>query len=120
MLYFKPLLPTFSRREKVLLIGDNASETTHKRIMRAEERVISWIELESLLTSLENATQKEDFECVRAILKYAVTGYVPQCEVEDLLWKHAVASCASPIENEDQKKPPFVLSQREVKDQAEL
>jgi UDP-N-acetylglucosamine 4,6-dehydratase len=102
-----------------LLIGDNVSETTHKRIMRAEEQVISWIELESLLTNLENAAQKEDFECVRAILKYAVTGYVPQCEVEDLLWKHTV-TCASPSGNEDQKKPPFVLSQREAKDQAEL
>jgi UDP-N-acetylglucosamine 4,6-dehydratase len=102
-----------------LLIGDNVSETTHKRIMRAEEQVISWLELESLLTNLENAAQKEDFECVRAILKYAVTGYVPQCEVEDLLWKHAIVTCASPIGTEGQKKPPFVLSQREVKDQAE-
>jgi len=103
-----------------LLIGDNVSETTHKRIMRAEEQVISWAELETLLATLEKAAQKEDFECVRAVLKYAVTGYVPQCEVEDLLWKHTLVTCTSPIENEGQKKPPYVLSQREEKDQAEL
>lgn len=82
-----------------LLIGDNVSETTHKRIMRAEEQVIAWAELETLLDTLAKATQNEDFECVRAVLKYAVTGFVPQCEVEDLLWKHSLVTCALPVEN---------------------
>jgi UDP-N-acetylglucosamine 4,6-dehydratase len=82
-----------------LLIGDNVSETTHKRIMRAEEQVIAWAELETLLDTLAKATQNEDFECVRAVLKYAVTGFVPQCEVEDLLWKHALVTCTLPVEN---------------------
>ena len=86
-----------------LLIGDNVSETTHKRIMRAEEQVISWAELGRLLTTLEKATQDEEFERVRAILKYAVTGYVPQCDVEDVLWKHAIEANAE-SENEGQKK----------------
>lgn len=70
-----------------LLLGDDVSGTTHKRIMRAKEQVITWTELKTLLTTLEKATKNEDFERVRAILKYAVTGYVPQCDVEDLLWK---------------------------------
>lgn len=100
-----------------LLIGDNVSDTVHKRIMRAEEQVISWTELETLLTTLEKATRDEDFERVRTVLKYAVTGYIPQCDVEDLLWKR---TCASTIENEGQKKPPDVLSQREAKNQAEI
>jgi UDP-N-acetylglucosamine 4,6-dehydratase len=103
-----------------LLIGDNVSGTAHTRIMRAEEQVISWAELETLLATLEKATQNEDFERVRAVLKYAVTGYVPQCEIEDVLWKHALVACARPTENEGQKKPPDVLPQREVKNQAEL
>jgi UDP-N-acetylglucosamine 4,6-dehydratase len=76
-----------------LLLGDNVSETTHKRIMRAEEQVIPWAELETLIAALEKATKNEDFECVRAVLKYAVTGYAPQCEVEDLLWKHNGGKC---------------------------
>jgi UDP-N-acetylglucosamine 4,6-dehydratase len=101
-----------------LLIGDNVSETTHKRIMRAEEQVIPWAELETLLATLEKATKNEDFERVRAVLKYAVTGYAPQCGVEDLLWKRGTMACAAPIENAGQKKPPDVLPQREVKNQA--
>ncbi len=73
-----------------LLIGENVSGTTHNRIMRAEEHVISWAELETLIFTLKKATENEDFERVRAILKYAVTGFLPQCGVEDLLWKRAL------------------------------
>lgn len=70
-----------------LLIGDNVSDTAHKRIMRAEEQVIPWPELEILLSNLEKAANAEDCEAVRTILRYAVTGFVPQCEIQDLLWK---------------------------------
>lgn len=70
-----------------LLIGDNVSKTGHERIMRAQEQVIPWTELEKMLAVLEQATQDDDFERVRAVLADAVTGFVPQCEIEDLLWK---------------------------------
>jgi UDP-N-acetylglucosamine 4,6-dehydratase len=103
-----------------LLLGDNVSVTPHKRIMRAEEQVVSWAELERLLATLEKATKNEDFEKVRAVLKYAVTGYAPQCEVEDLLWKRALETCATGDENEGQKKPPDTLSQREATNQADI
>ena len=73
-----------------LLIGNNVSETVHRRIMRAEEQIIPWSELQSLLARLEKATIEGDFEAVRAILKCAVSGFVPQCEVEDLLWKRRI------------------------------
>ena len=101
-----------------LLIGDNVSGTSHKRIMRAEEHVISWIELEHLLAELVKATNSEDFERVRAILKYAVTGFVPQCGVEDLLWKRSGALLTGQ-EAERQKKPPEALPW-EVKNKAEI
>lgn len=51
-----------------LLIGENVSGTTHNRIMRAEEHVISWVELETLITALKKANENEDFERVRGIL----------------------------------------------------
>ncbi|MEE7628110.1 nucleoside-diphosphate sugar epimerase/dehydratase [Methylobacter sp. Wu8] len=70
-----------------LLIGDNVSKTGHERIMRAQEQVIPWTELEKMLAVLEQATQDDDFERVRAVLADAVTGFVPQCEIEDVLWK---------------------------------
>ncbi|MFI3197120.1 MAG: nucleoside-diphosphate sugar epimerase/dehydratase [Methylococcaceae bacterium] len=68
-----------------LLIGDNVSETSHPRIMRAEEAVIPWVELEKMLESLEKATHEDDFEQVRDVLKRAVSGFVPQCKNGDLL-----------------------------------
>ncbi len=89
-----------------LLIGDNVSETSHKRIMRAEEHVIAWLELQHLLKELEKATKDEDFERVRAILKYAVTGFIPQCGVEDLLWKRKNEMI---WERLAEKKPPAEL-----------
>lgn len=70
-----------------LLIGDNVSKTDHARIMRAQEHVIPWGELERMLAALEQATDEDDFERVRAILTDAVAGFVPQCEIEDMLWK---------------------------------
>ena len=70
-----------------LLIGDNVSETSHARIMRAQEHVIPWADLEKLLATLERATKDDDFELVRGVLMDAVSGFVPQCEIEDLLWK---------------------------------
>jgi UDP-N-acetylglucosamine 4,6-dehydratase len=78
-----------------LLIGENVSETSHKRIMRAQEHVIAWSELNQLLNELRKATEIEDFEKVRTILKYAVTGFLPQCDVEDLLWKKRSISHAN-------------------------
>ena len=101
-----------------LLLGDNVSPTTHKRILRAEEQVISWAELERLLVTLEKATKNEDFERVRAVLKYAVTGYVPQCGVEDLLWKRALEVSDSSTESESKKNPPDASPQRKERDQA--
>ena len=70
-----------------LLIGDNVSNTDHARIMRAQELVIPWAELEKMLATLEQATEDDDFERVRGVLADAVTGFIPQCEIEDVLWK---------------------------------
>jgi FlaA1/EpsC-like NDP-sugar epimerase len=70
-----------------LLIGDNVSETTHPRIMRAEETMIPWAELEKMLEDLEQATKNDDFELIRNILQKPVCGFTPQCEIGDLLWQ---------------------------------
>jgi FlaA1/EpsC-like NDP-sugar epimerase len=78
-----------------LLIGDNVSVTTHKRIKSAREHIIPWAELELLLGKLETATSIEDFESVREFLKQAVTGFIPQCEVKDLLTSHEAETCGA-------------------------
>lgn len=83
-----------------LLIGENVSGTTHNRIMRAEEHVISWAELETLIATLKKATENEDFERVWGILKYAVTGFKPQCDVQDLLWQRSTETKNAPVERD--------------------
>jgi FlaA1/EpsC-like NDP-sugar epimerase len=70
-----------------LLIGDNVSKTSHPRIMRAEETMIPWSELELMLTALEQATKNDDFEQMRVVLQQVVVGFKPQCDIGDLLWK---------------------------------
>ena len=69
-----------------LLIGDNVSDTAHCRIMRAEEDVIPWGELNMRLDRLKTAIEEDDCLEMRAILMESVSGFVPQCEVSDWLW----------------------------------
>ncbi|MEI6146391.1 MAG: nucleoside-diphosphate sugar epimerase/dehydratase [Methylococcales bacterium] len=75
-----------------LLIGDEVSETTHPRIMRAQEQVIAWSDLEKMLKQLEQASLDDNFEQIRQVLKQAVSGFVPQCGINDVLWTRAVAN----------------------------
>jgi FlaA1/EpsC-like NDP-sugar epimerase len=89
-----------------LLIGDNVTETEHPRIMRAEEHVIAWDELSGRLARLEKAAERDDPGQIREILLGTVSGFAPQCGIEDLLWKQAQA--AAGIENAEhagKKKP---------------
>jgi UDP-N-acetylglucosamine 4,6-dehydratase len=68
-----------------LLIGDNVLGTDHQKIMRAEEEVIAWKDLEAMIHTLQKATDSGNFEAVRGVLQQAVSGYKPQCEVVDEL-----------------------------------
>jgi len=69
-----------------LLIGDNVTETENPLIMRAEEDMLPWEELEPILNSLEVAIKDCDHEKLRNILIQAVPGFKPQCEIMDVLY----------------------------------
>jgi FlaA1/EpsC-like NDP-sugar epimerase len=69
-----------------LLIGDNVSETAHCRIMRAEEEVIAWELLDEKIKQLNSSIEGDDFVRMREILKELVSGFVPQCEINDVLF----------------------------------
>jgi len=71
-----------------LLIGENVSDTLHPRIMRAEEEVITWSELEAIIVNLRMAVQNDDVVGARNILKQSISGFSPQCEICDWLWLH--------------------------------
>ena len=70
-----------------LLIGDNATGTSHPRIMRAEEEAYSWDEIQMYLDRLEQALKSSNCEEVRQLLTDVVKGYQPGGEIEDVLWK---------------------------------
>ncbi len=68
-----------------LLIGDNVSPTQHPRILRAEEEVLTWQQINILLKTLNAASKKGNSLEVRQLLRAAVLGFEPQCEVADVL-----------------------------------
>jgi len=72
-----------------LLIGENVTETAHRRIMRASEESLSWNEIEQYLAQFEAAINDNDVEKIRQVLLESVRGYNPQCGIEDLVWNEA-------------------------------
>jgi UDP-N-acetylglucosamine 4,6-dehydratase len=80
-----------------LLIGDNITEIDHEKIMRAEEEVIEWNRLALLIQQLKTAKENCDYELIRAVLKAAVSGYNPQCEIVDEV---KIALYSKPVSND--------------------
>ena len=93
-----------------LLIGNDISETAHCRIMRAKEEIIPLIQLNQLLGELKQALNDSDLNLMRHILQRSITGFIPQCEVSDLLLK-AEEKYLSNISYE-KKKPLMLVSNK--------
>jgi FlaA1/EpsC-like NDP-sugar epimerase len=70
-----------------LLIGDNVSETDNPLIMRAQEDMLAWDDLEPILNSLQTAIKNCDQKKLRELLVQIVPGFKPQCEITDVLYK---------------------------------
>jgi len=69
-----------------LLIGDNVSHTDNSLIMRAQEELLTWDELEPILNNLQTAIQDCDQHKLRELLIELVPGFKPQCEISDILY----------------------------------
>lgn len=69
-----------------LLIGAEEQPTEHPKIMRANEIMLPWHELEAVLLSLLELTADEDCEQIRKVLRNVVSGYTPQGEIVDLVY----------------------------------
>ncbi|PSW19686.1 polysaccharide biosynthesis protein [Photobacterium sanctipauli] len=72
-----------------LLIGENVTGTEHPKIMTAQEDKLSWPEMESVLNELDEACHQTDLVKVRDILLKTPTGYVPEGNIYDHLYKEA-------------------------------
>lgn len=68
-----------------LLIGSNVSSTEHSKIMRAEEAVVPWQELEELLIRLTEAAKQGNVNEMRALLAEVVSGFNPKLNVQKSL-----------------------------------
>jgi len=69
-----------------LLIGDNVLETDNPMIMRAQENMLAWDDLKSIMDGLELAIEKCDQQMLRELLIKAVPEFKPQCGIEDILF----------------------------------
>ncbi len=80
-----------------LLIGDNPKPTQHARIMKANEKFLTWPQLEHKLNALSIAMSVNDVPVIRTILQDLVSGYQPTGEVVD--WVH-LATKSQAVVNE--------------------
>jgi FlaA1/EpsC-like NDP-sugar epimerase len=69
-----------------LLIGDDITQTEHRRIMSAHETWLPWSELEKILIKLDEACHQFAHEDIRRLLLQAPTGFVPKDGICDLVW----------------------------------
>lgn len=69
-----------------LLIGDDVTGTQHPRIMTANEVSLSWLDMRSILDSLDKACTGFDQATIRNILLNAPTGFNPSDGICDLVW----------------------------------
>jgi FlaA1/EpsC-like NDP-sugar epimerase len=70
-----------------LLIGDNVTKTDNPLIMRAQEDMIAWHELKPMLDEIDEAIDSDNHEILRKLLIQIVPGFIPQCEISDILYK---------------------------------
>ena len=70
-----------------LLIGDDVTQTDHRRIMSAHETMLTWEALEKLLIKLDDACHNFSHETIRRLLLEAPTGFVPKDGICDLVWQ---------------------------------
>ena len=82
-----------------LLIGDNPQGTSHPRIMMAREVSLPWQKMEDLLAELTQASHAFDCQRIIELLTNAPTGYAPNGETADLIWRN-VNNVKHPVQSE--------------------
>jgi FlaA1/EpsC-like NDP-sugar epimerase len=70
-----------------LLIGESVQNTYHPRIMTANEIMLEWDKLNSLLNKIENACNEFDCERIRSLLLEAPASFQPTDGICDLIWQ---------------------------------
>lgn len=79
-----------------LVIGENVEGTEHPLIMRAQESEIPSHILQEWLSELDIACKNFDYKQVRGQLMKIVSEYVPQCGLEDFIWRERNKAATTP------------------------
>ena len=69
-----------------LLIGDEVKNTTHPRIMTANEVMLPWQTLHSLLSRMDQACKDSDLATIRQMMLEMPLGFAPKDDICDLVW----------------------------------
>jgi FlaA1/EpsC-like NDP-sugar epimerase len=79
------------KRYEELLIDHDPLATAHPRIFKAREKYMSWDSLQVELRSLRIATDNNDAELIRKLLKKLVVGYQPGEDLVDWVYLEQVS-----------------------------
>jgi len=66
-----------------LLIDGDILPTDHQLILRSEEEMIAWVDLEIILNKLKDSIELKDYISARNLLMEAVPGYMPKHKIND-------------------------------------
>ena len=69
-----------------LLIGDKVLKTDHQLILRSEEEMLPWKDLEVILKKLKVSIEVQNFKDARELLIEAVPGFQPKNYIDDLMF----------------------------------
>ena len=83
---FTGLRPGEKLYEELLIDDNNIVETTHERIMRAQEPYLALDEYNVLLDELNEACHELKHERIQQLLLDASTGFTPIDGINDLVW----------------------------------
>jgi len=73
-----------------LLLGNNITQTSHPRIMRAHEEFLSPQRIGAIVEQLRSACSSYDTELVIQILETAISEFVPPSEIAGKVWLAAM------------------------------
>ena len=69
-----------------LLIGNDATKTSHKLIFKANEEKLEWKEIERLIEEFKEAVQDRNEKRVHDLLTGSISGYKPHSGLKDLIY----------------------------------
>ncbi len=83
-----------------LLVGGDVTGTDHRKIMRAEEGYLPWVELRGALNTLEQACDTFDYEAVKTFIEGLVEGADLEAQLEDLTPRSPVVSLKPAVQKD--------------------